>query len=105
MPNKNYERGRASEYKCQRDLETEGYQTTRTAGSHGAADVIAWNTHHMRFIQCKTTVGKVTTSANSYPADRKKLAAILLPPHGQAEMWVRKIGQRGWAIQEILHAA
>jgi Holliday junction resolvase len=99
LPNKNYERGRASEYKCQRDLEALGYQTVRTAGSHGAADVIGWNTQHMRFVQCKTTTG---TPSGGYKEDMMKLNSLLLPPHSQAELWVRKIGLKGWARQEVV---
>ena len=98
MPNRNYERGRASEYKAQRDLESLGYQTTRTAGSHGAADVIAWNACHMRFVQCKTYV----KNKGSYDDDLKKIDSLILPPHSQAELWVRRIGQQGWESQEVL---
>jgi hypothetical protein len=101
MPNKNYIRGRASEYKCQRDLETLGYQTARTAGSHGAADVIAWNKTHIRFIQCKT----FKTNQGSYSADLKKIESLLLPPSSQAELWTRKIGQKGWHSQDVLRVA
>jgi len=105
MPNKNYERGRASEYKCQRDLESIGYQTSRTAGSHGAADVIAWNTEGMRFIQCKTTTGRIRNTPSEYKEDRGKLASLLMPPHSTAELWVRKIGQKGWAHKEVVHTS
>jgi len=97
MPNKNYERGRASEYRTQRELEALGYQTTRTAGSHGAADVIAWNECHTRYVQCKTYLKRTGT----YTDDLKKMSLMILPPNSQVELWVRKIGQKGWQTQSI----
>lgn len=40
MPNLNYTRSRAKEYKTVHDLEAKGYFAIRTAGSHGLADVV-----------------------------------------------------------------
>ena len=53
MPNKNYVKGRAKEYKVKKQFEKEGYIVLRTAGSHGFADLIAVKYPHVRFIQCK----------------------------------------------------
>lgn len=93
MPNKHYLRGRASEYRVQRELESEGFETIRTAGSHGVADVIAWNGHLVRFIQVKTfTTKKVPT----FKDDVEKISAMTLPPNSQVELWIRKIGSKGW---------
>ena len=41
MSNRNYSRGRAYEYKAKKELEAEGYQVIRAAGSHGPWDLIA----------------------------------------------------------------
>jgi len=42
MPNRYYERGRRAEYEARNILKKQGYlQVYRTAGSHGAADLIA----------------------------------------------------------------
>jgi Holliday junction resolvase len=98
MPNRNYQRGRDSEYKAQRELEALGYQTARTAGSHGAADVIAWNRCHVRYIQIKT----FKKQKGNYKDDLEKIDALLLPPHSQAELWVRQIRKQGWLKQEVL---
>ena len=42
MPNSNYRNGRALEYKVIKDLRNKGLEGLRTAGSHGVADVIAY---------------------------------------------------------------
>lgn len=35
MPNKNYRKGRAAEYRAKRELEKQGWTVHRSAGSHG----------------------------------------------------------------------
>lgn len=42
MPNSNYRNGRALEYKVIKDLRNKGLEAMRTAGSHGVADVVAY---------------------------------------------------------------
>ena len=42
MPNKHYVSGRRKEWKVQEILESEGYATFRTAGSHTPVDVLAF---------------------------------------------------------------
>lgn len=41
MPNSNYNRGRAYEYRAKKELEAQGYSVIRAAGSHGPFDLIA----------------------------------------------------------------
>ena len=56
MPNKNYVKGRAKEYKICKKLKEEGFDITqRTAGSHSPIDVIAINKslRTIKFIQAK----------------------------------------------------
>lgn len=96
-----YERGRDAEYRTINELRADGYDAVRTAGSHGAADVIAWNGVHVRFIQCKTWVSRV----GDYRADIQKLEDMRLPPGSQCELWARQIGQRGWAVQRVVRVA
>ena len=59
MPNKNYNNGRAREYKLMRKLEAEGYVCFRTAGSHTKVDILAFkpgsSCPYVRFIQSKKT--------------------------------------------------
>lgn len=90
-----YEQGREAEYRICRELELLGYQTARLAGSHGAADVIAWNANEIRYIQAKTW----KTRRGSYKEDVKKLDDLILPPFATAELWDRQVGQRGWHAQ------
>lgn len=87
-----YERGRDNEYRAQRDLTAEGYTTLRAAGSHGPADVIAWNADHIRFIQIKSYDQRQTDYGN----DIAKLADLITPPNASRELWIRKKGTRGW---------
>jgi Holliday junction resolvase len=93
-----YERGRDAEYRTINELRANGYDAVRTAGSHGAADVIAWNGVHIRFIQCKTWLTRV----GDYKADIQKLMEMRLPPGSQCELWARQVGQRGWAVQTVV---
>ena len=51
-----YERGRAIEYRIQRELESVGYTTARAAGSKGKFDVLAWDAIHFRIIQAKSFI-------------------------------------------------
>lgn len=60
MVNKGYERGRAFEYKMMTYYRRRGYYVTRSAGSHGAADLVAVKKNERPiFIQCKTGTAKV----------------------------------------------
>jgi len=53
MPNKNYVKGRAKEYRVAKKFKDDGWIVLRTAGSHGFADLIAIKGYHVKFIQCK----------------------------------------------------
>jgi len=86
-----YERGRAIEYRIQRELEAVGYYTVRTAGSHGKFDVIAWNIGGVRFIQAKSFIKRATSAA----ADIDEIRQIFRPERSSAELWVWK-QRAGW---------
>jgi Holliday junction resolvase len=96
-----YARGRDAEYRIRKELEAQGYQTIRTAGSHGWSDVIAWNENETRFIQSKTWSTKYKPS---YTNERRKLEKIVLPPEATAELWIRKMRQKGWADQIVVQS-
>lgn len=53
MPNKNYQNGRAKEYRIKKRFENAGYTVLRSAGSHGFADLVAVRNEEIVFIQCK----------------------------------------------------
>lgn len=54
MPNRNYEAGRRFEYARKKHWESLGYMVLRTAGSHGAFDLVALApSGSVLLIQCK----------------------------------------------------
>lgn len=53
MSNPNYVAGRRFEYEVMDNMRKEGYKVLRTAGSHGAYDVICYKANSTIFIQCK----------------------------------------------------
>ena len=55
MTNKNYNNGRAREYRLMRKLEADGYTCFRTAGSHTKVDILAFKYGSLRLIQSKKT--------------------------------------------------
>ncbi len=59
-PNANYVAGRSFEYARKAAWEAEGYEVVRTAGSHGAYDLIAFRKDNVVFIQCKLTQDAAT---------------------------------------------
>lgn len=48
-----YKRGRTFEYRVMAHFEELGYYVMRSAGSHGAADIVALRNPHKILIQCK----------------------------------------------------
>lgn len=89
MANRNYNRGRAYEYRTIRMLEATGYTAGRSAGSHGIFDVWAFNTMHIRLIQIKAG-----PNARMSPADREAFALLPAPANVTKELWSYS-GQRG----------
>jgi len=81
MSGARYRKGRRLEYRTMRVLEAAGYTCARTAGSHGAWDVIAWNEAHVRFIQVKAG------SARMSLAEREGAGLEIRPPGSSAELW------------------
>jgi hypothetical protein len=62
--------GRAFENQIQHDLERYGYRTMRSAGSKGAADVVAFGHRTILFVQAKVSQGTVS------PAERRGVLAL-----------------------------
>ena len=92
MPNKNYIKGRNKEYDCMSRLKKVGYLTHRTAGSHSAADVIAFlidveisDQPLVRYIQIKSMAKQ---NRSMVQKERRKLAKIFLPRAVSRELWV-----------------
>jgi hypothetical protein len=62
--------GRNFENQIQHDLERFGYRTMRSAGSKGAADVVAFGARTILFVQAKISQGTVS------PAERRGVLAL-----------------------------
>ncbi len=87
MPNRNYEKGRRAEYKTVKVLEEAGYECTRTPGSKGRFDVIAWDDYSVIFIQVKI---------DCLPSS-KEIKKLKLPPFPKMrnctrEVWIWETG-------------
>ena len=103
MPNSRYQNGRRGEYRVMRPLEAQGYQCVRAAGSHGAADVIAWNGKRVRFVSVKCG------SAGLSASERAALATLPVPTNVTREVWAARSvqGASDWAdhLAAKLHKA
>jgi Restriction endonuclease len=64
MPNKNYLKGRRFEYAIMKSFREDGYDVSRTAGSHGKFDIIAISPGNgcIELIQCKVVKRDATAS-------------------------------------------
>jgi len=91
----NYRRGYSKERRCMDELNKRGYQTVRTAGSHGVVDVIAWNLIESRYIQVKSVQAK-----RVFKSVQEDLKYMHLPPHSSAELWVW-LKNKGWYKQLV----
>jgi len=92
-----YERGRAIEYRIQKELEAVDYTTARAAGSKGKFDVLAWDDHIFRIIQAKSFIKR----PGSFNADVTAIRAIQVPPGTRREFWIWKHRQ-GWQVKILL---
>jgi Holliday junction resolvase len=65
----NYDRGVRLERDTRHDLEANGYEVIRSAGSKSAIDLVAFKPGELLFVQCKAASGVVS------PAERARLVA------------------------------
>ena len=65
----NYEDGRRFEWQVRDDLQTDGYEIIRSAGSKGKIDVLAFKPYQILAIQCKR-------SGRAAPAERAELIRL-----------------------------
>lgn len=96
----NYAMGAVIENRCKDQLEAEGWFAFRSAGSHGAADVIAIHPNGLvRFIQCKKTRHYLPSVEK---ANAKALAEANLPGGTmiQRQLWTW-INNKGWKVLDI----
>ena len=83
----NYSRGAKFEYRVRAWYERKGYTVIRAAGSHGAADLIAWYAKYgsvpdVVVIQCKCGKKK------SYVKAIDELNAMRIPENWRRELWI-----------------
>ena len=73
-------KGRRAEHRARDLLEAAGYTVTRAAGSKGCADLVAWNTVHLRLVNVK--------SGTQYcgALEREAFALVPVPPHATKEI-------------------
>jgi len=100
MPNKNYIKGRSSEYLAKKELEKNGWAVFRTAGSKSEADLIAIDLNQIKLIQVKST-NKKRIRQKMYEKDIEKLAALWVPPNCKKELWIKQKGIKGFKIIRI----
>ena len=95
MTNTRYRAGRDLEYAAKNDLEVNGYLVFRTAGSHGAADLIAFKGRGGTFARSETLLVQCKTGGALGPAERTELYGVAAITGGTPIMarW-RKEGNR-----------
>lgn len=90
----NYERGRAAEYAARDKLLADGWHTVlRTAGSHGAVDLVAVGDHAVLFVQVKHMA-----EPRSYEMEHQALTEWKVPPGCMKELWLHDVGAKRWIV-------
>lgn len=87
-----YKRGIRYERKIKQELESEGYIVTRSSGSHGIFDIIAFNDKHVRLIQCKALKKE---SNSNFSKLKNELKQLKVPNCCSKELWIW-IDRKGW---------
>ena len=96
--------GSRAERRAKRQLEAVGYAVTKSGGSLGVFDLLAFCEGGIRGIQVK----RDQDGRHTYPAAvermREEMAALPLPPNMTGELWVeKKLRNRlVWVRQETL---
>jgi len=91
----NYQRGAQREWELARRLRQQGYTVVRSAGSHGPADLVAWNGEVVRFIQVKADRADALAAA-------EELKAMAWPPASRVEVWWG--AGRTWQRRTVVNA-
>ena len=93
----NYQRGYRLELLAKRELIARGYYVVRSAGSHGAVDLVALADDHLLLIQ-------VGTRGSKNAADYEKLRRVPAPGKVSREMWLW-VERAGWQIDLVVPVA
>jgi hypothetical protein len=92
LSNAHYTAGRRLEYLARDVLVSWGYVVIRSAGSKGAADLVAIGAADVRLIQVKKSSADVSTGV-------KALRAVSVPAGVCREVWQRVRG--GWRVVTV----
>ena len=84
VPNKNYVRGRAREYRALYALRKDGWMASRSAASHGAVDVFAAKDGKILLVQVKSGRARATKE------ELEELVKWGKSANGDAEVWYYK---------------
>jgi len=91
MPNKNYQRGRAYEYKEKKMWEEDGYFVIRSAGSHSLYDLLAINLSRLRIVGIQVKSGRERPVVECNEKTRKIRNALLLLGIKESLIWYKRI--------------
>src|SRR3990167_8491128 len=80
--NRFFIKGRAYEYKTMKKLESEGFYTIRSSGSHGLFDIVGIRNDGIRFIQVKSGLKNYLS-----PREKQEIVNLMLPDNCQKEIW------------------
>lgn len=94
--NKNYIRGRNTEYKAKKELEEMGYYCSRSSGSHTKIDLWAVSEKDIKLIQLKRVKGKYY----SFKQEIKEIKSIKCPKNCSKELWVW-LDRKGWQKHKL----
>lgn len=89
----NYQRGYRLELLAKRELIARGYYVVRSAGSHGACDLIGLNKESILLIQ-------VGTEGAKDEQDFELLRRVPAPSNAIREMWLW-IHREGWRVVRL----
>jgi len=90
----NYQKGRQYEYRTINKLREAGYTATRSAGSHGIYDVIAWNEHEVKFIQVKFNCYPTKSEIELFLGDK-------IPNNTTKEVWIYLKGKQPIILNQL----
>ena len=88
----NYQRGADQERRTVKKLEEDGYYATRSAGSHGAADVLGWSLDERPDLLIQCTLGKRKSKAEKLAL--KKIADLRTEAGKQTQAIIVGKGQK-----------
>lgn len=97
MPNRNYVRGRAFEYRVIRDLQERGFWCIRAAGSKGAVDVLALAKGQILLVQAKTS-GK-------FPRSEREVLVLLAESLDATPVLVDRVDARKLTYRRVYRDA